>query len=153
MESLSQCHCDFVQSTDLVSLSLFSPIIRFFSKHPDAASLLGVECEGEEFLKTDSFVPHAKKFIGLCDSFMDMLGPDAELMAKILEEEGRKHAKFGVKLEHYPTMGEALISGVKTLDKKFNDDTELCWKKVYCGVTNDLGKANTFEKSGRRHTM
>merc|ERR1712137_931585 len=117
-------------------------------------SLLGVDCEGEEFVKTDSFVPQAKKFIGLCDSFIDMLGPDAELMAKILEAEGRKHEKLGIKLEHYSTMGEALISGVKTLDEKFNDETELCWKLVYCGVTNNLGKANTFdEKSGRRHTM
>ena len=141
-----------MQPTDLVFLSLIFNVIRFLSKHPDAASLFGVECEGE-IVKTDSIVPHAKKFVGICDSFMDMLGPDAELMSKILEEEGRKHAKFGLKLEHYPTMGEALIEGVKTLDKKFNDDTELCWKKVYCGVTNDLGKANIFEKSGRRHTM
>merc|ERR1712137_168324 len=81
---------------------------KFFSKHPDATSLLGVDCEGEEFVKTDSFVPQAKKFIGLCDSFIDMLGPDAELMAKILEAEGRKHEKLGIKLEHYSTMGEAL---------------------------------------------
>lgn len=126
---------------------------KFFSRHPDATSLFGIEGEVDEFLKNGSFVPQAKKFVGNFDSFMDMLGPDTELISEILEEEGRKHANFGIKLEHYPSMGEALIEGVKTLDKKFNDDTELCWRKVYCGVTHDLGKAVMHEKAGRRHTM
>lgn len=127
---------------------------KFLSKHPEATSLFGIEGEGEELVKNTSFVPQAKKFVGFCDSFMDMLGPDAEMLTEILAEEGRKHARHGVKLEHYPSMGEALIEGVRTLDRKFNDDTELCWRKVYCGVTHDFAKAVIYEKAGRRrYTM
>eukprot|EP00531_Pseudo-nitzschia_arenysensis_P016442 CAMPEP_0116141698 /NCGR_PEP_ID=MMETSP0329-20121206/14517_1 /TAXON_ID=697910 /ORGANISM="Pseudo-nitzschia arenysensis, Strain B593" /LENGTH=162 /DNA_ID=CAMNT_0003636891 /DNA_START=70 /DNA_END=558 /DNA_ORIENTATION=- len=126
---------------------------KFFSKHPDATLLFGIESDEGEWMKNDSFVPEAKKFVGWCDSFVDMLGPNTEMVSEIFAEEGRKHAKCGVKLEHYPSMGEALIEGVRTLDKKFNDDTELCWRKVYNDVTHDMGKAAISERTGRRHTM
>jgi len=127
---------------------------KFFSKHPDATKIFGIEEEGEELVDTSaSFVPQATKFVGLCDNFIDMLGPDSDMLKDILAEEGRKHARRGVELYHYPAIGEALISGIRAMDVKFNDDTELCWRKVYCGVTHDLGKAVIYEKAGRRHTM
>jgi len=127
---------------------------KFFSRCPDAVSIYGYDqCEREEILKGDTFEKHAKKFVCFCDSFIDMLGPHADMLTDILEEEGIKHAKWGVKLDHYPSMGEALIEGVKSLDKKFNDDTELSWRKVYGGVSMNLGKSIMYHKAGRRYTL
>lgn len=125
---------------------------KFISIHPSATQELGLG-EEEEYVNSGSFKKHAKKFVGFCDSFMDMLGPDADMLSDILEEEGTKHAKYGIKVEHYPALGDALIEGVRTLDKKFNDDTELCWRQVYGGVTHDMSRANIYAKAGRRRTI
>jgi ABC-type lipoprotein release transport system permease subunit len=51
------------------------------------------------------------------------------------------------------SMGNALIEGIKTFDRKFNDDTELCWREVYSGVSHDLRRAVIYEKAGRRRTI
>jgi hemoglobin-like flavoprotein len=121
--------------------------------HPEATNIFGLDNEEEQCVTSGSYVKNAKKFVSYCDSFMDMLGPDSDMLTDILAEEGRKHANIGVKLEHYPSMGVALIEGVRTLDRKFNDDTELCWKKVYSGISHDMGKAGIYHRAGRRHTM
>merc|ERR1719379_338216 len=125
---------------------------KFFSMHPETANIFGIS-DPAEVSKNKTFVGSAKKFVNFCDSFLDMLGPDTDMLSDILEEEGRKHARMGIQLHHYGSMGNALIEGIKTFDRKFNDDTELCWREVYSGVSHDLRRAVIYEKAGRRRTI
>ena len=111
--------------------------------YPEAISIFGFKTQGEamEFRKSKSFDELTKNFVILFDSVIDMLGPNAEMLTEVLMDLGRTHNEKGVKLEHYPAMGTALIEALRALDKKFTPETELCWRQVYHGISLDMGKA------------
>ncbi len=45
---------------------------------------------------------------------------------------GKRHVGYGVKAEHYNTVGEALLYAIKTqLKDNFTSDVELAWRAVY----------------------
>lgn len=94
-----------------------------------------------EFSNSQTFQELSKNFVLMVDSVIDMLGPNADMLTEVLIEMGRTHNKRGVKLEHYPAMGIALIEALRKLDKNFTHETELCWRQVYLGVSSDMGKA------------
>jgi methyl-accepting chemotaxis protein len=69
---------------------------------------------------------------------MDMLSSALSLMEKpeelneTLEELGARHVGYGVRTEHYETVGEALLAMLSTvLGKDFTADTRRAWTELY----------------------
>jgi len=57
---------------------------------------------------------------------------DAEVLMPILRHLGQKHARLGVRDEHYATVGEALIETLRQgLGQGFGADNEAAWTRVY----------------------
>mmetsp|Transcript_6254 Transcript_6254/g.15477 ORF Transcript_6254/g.15477 Transcript_6254/m.15477 type:complete len:156 (+) Transcript_6254:121-588(+) len=121
----------------------FLVFTKFFSMYPETISIFGFKTQGEamKFCDSKSFQKLTKNFVVLFDSVIDMLGPNADMLTDVLMDLGRTHNEQGIKLEHYPAMGIALIDALRTLDKKFTPETELCWRQVYLGISLDMGKA------------
>ena len=76
----------------------------------------------------------------MLDKALNLLGPDAELLAEIMSELGRKHAQFGVDDEAYYTiMGESLFLALgELLGKGFTPQTEEAWTIVYGELTRGM---------------
>jgi len=94
-----------------------------------------------EFSNSQTFQELSKNFVLMVDSVIDMLGPNADMLSEVLIDMGRTHNQRGVRLEHYPAFGIALIEAFRKLDKHFTRETELCWRHVYLGVSSDMGKS------------
>ena len=69
---------------------------------------------------------------------MDMLSTALSLLEKpealndTLEDLGARHVGYGVKTEHYETVGEALLAMLSTvLGKEFTADTRKAWMDLY----------------------
>lgn len=114
---------------------------KFFSIQPEAVSVFSIKGDVAECVKSGAFLSHAKKFVEMFDSAVDMLGPNIEILTEILTELGQKHVKYGVKLEYYPAMGIALIDAVRRIDKQFTKATEIAWREVYNSISLDMSKA------------
>merc|ERR1711933_430626 len=119
----------------------FLVFTKFFSMHPEAVSIFGLKGESMELRNSQTFQTLSKNFVLMVDSVIDMLGPNADMLSEVLIDLGRTHNRKGVKLEHYPAMGIALIEALRILDKNFTQETELCWRQVYLGVSLDMGKS------------
>lgn len=57
---------------------------------------------------------------------------DMDTLITALRDLGAKHVAYGVKYEHFPVVGEALIFTLeKALGKEFTPDVKEAWKGVY----------------------
>jgi len=71
----------------------------------------------QNIYKSDAFKNHAYQVIGAIDMAVKSLG-DLEILMPKLKNLGRMHVKKGVKVEHYPVIGDALITTMKVGLKK-----------------------------------
>ena len=63
---------------------------------------------------------------------------DLDILVPILESLGKRHVGYGVKPEHYQTVGAALIKTLQQgLGQEFTDETKHAWTVVY-GVMADV---------------
>lgn len=84
---------------------------------------------------------HAKAFGGLFDSVFQMLGPDTEFMAEILEQVGKRHKAMGVNPSFFPFMGQALIYSLeKSLGQELTKEQRNAWEDVYDAISNEIVK-------------
>ena len=77
----------------------------------------------------------------MLDSAVDMLGPNLDMLTDILSELGQKHIKYGVKPEHFPAMGIALVEALRKVDEEFSKDIEISWREVYSAISLDMIRA------------
>ena len=81
--------------------------------------------------KSEAFKAHALKAmstVGVAVAGLD----DLETLIPILKRLGESHVKHGVKPEHYPVVGEALIMTLKAgMKKSWNDELEKAWGAIY----------------------
>lgn len=57
---------------------------------------------------------------------------DLESLMPKLKNLGRIHAKKGVKVEHYPVVGDALITTMRVgLKKSWTPEIEKAWESIY----------------------
>lgn len=81
--------------------------------------------------QSDSFKAHALKAISAVDMAVKSLDDLESLMPK-LKNLGRIHAKKGVKVEHYPVVGDALITTMRVgLKKSWTPEIEKAWESIY----------------------
>lgn len=64
---------------------------------------------------------------------------DLEKLVPVLTALGKRHVSYGVKKEHYPIIGQALIETLKTgLKDSWNDQLEKAWGDVYTIVKDTM---------------
>jgi len=67
--------------------------------------------------------------------------PEAVLPA--VQELGRRHVDYGVKPEHYQTVGAALIWALsQQLGEQWNDEVQAAWVAAYTLVANVMVEAS-----------
>ena len=79
--------------------------------------------------------------IEMMDKALSLLGPDAELLAEVMGELGKKHVHLGVLDEtYYPVMGEALFHSLCELlgEEKFNPKVREAWERVYGALSGAM---------------
>jgi serine/threonine protein kinase/hemoglobin-like flavoprotein/class 3 adenylate cyclase len=65
-----------------------------------------------------------------------------EELKPVLEDLGRRHARYGVRIEHYSPVEECLLHTVKTmLGDEFNLDVQLAWTQIYNFVAQTMIEA------------
>jgi hemoglobin-like flavoprotein len=80
--------------------------------------------------KTDIEV-QAAKLMDMLASALSLLEKSDELV-EVLEELGARHVAYGVKNEHYATVGVALLSMLSTvLGREFDPQTRQAWTALY----------------------
>jgi len=63
-----------------------------------------------------------------------------------IEQLGRRHAMYGVKVEHYPMVGQALLETFEQfLRDKWTSQVEATWSEAYAIITDHMRRA------GERH--
>ena len=98
----------------------------------------------QNIYKSEAFKNHAYKVIGAVDMAVKSLGDLETLMPK-LKNLGRVHAKKGVKVEHYPVIGDALITTMKVgLKKQWTPEIQKAWEAIY-QIIQDTMIADHYE--------
>lgn len=106
------------------------------------------ECNSEAMQQSKLFVQHASNMINMLDRALNMLGPDAELLAEILSDLGRKHARLGVQECYFPYMGEALLAMLReVLCDRFTPSIERAWRVVYRALSINMVQSMNTEKA------
>ena len=102
---------------------------------------MDVSCENLK--KSRRFTTHAVFMIEMLDRSLGLLGPDAELLAEIMVELGKKHVVMGITdASYYTVMGESLFLALRELiGKGFTQEVEDSWTIVY----GELSDAMTRE--------
>lgn len=75
----------------------------------------------------------------MLDASVNMLGPDLEPLTEALETLGAIHLAYGVLPEHYPVVGEALLSTLEVaLGDAWNDQVQIGWAGIYAFVSTAM---------------
>jgi len=82
-------------------------------------------------LFSDDFDAQKEKLMLMLEAAIEMLD-ETEKLIPFLEESGRRHALYGVREEHYETVGEAFLASLREMNgTDFNAETEASWKTLY----------------------
>ncbi|XUM21425.1 globin family protein [Bradyrhizobium oligotrophicum S58] len=93
---------------------------RIFELAPECRPMFPADMD---LLKRD-FIATLAVLVGSLDQMTGLLSSTDIL--------GRNHARYGVRPEHYPVVGEALLwTLAKGLGPHWNDEVERAWRKVY----------------------
>ena len=77
----------------------------------------------------------------MLDVAVNMLGPDLEPVSIALEELGARHVKYGVIEDHYPIVGEALLTTLESaLGDSWTPTVQEGWTFIYTFVSNTMIK-------------
>jgi nitric oxide dioxygenase len=107
-----------------------------------------------ELYESQQFLRHARGAVKMLDSALGMLrGPDLETLQEALRGLGERHVEYGVLPEHYPIVGEALLSTLEMVlgDKLWNDKVKSGWAGIYDIVSSSMveGANGLIEKENR----
>lgn len=113
---------------------------RLFKIQPEAKSVFGFE-KGEDHGMAQTSI-HARALADLFDSVFQMLGPDDEFMAEILEQVGKRHKSRGVSPSLFPFMGQALVATLEEyVGRKLTHEENIAWDNVYEALSDEILKA------------
>lgn len=148
-------HPNYRVSSLLASTNNHTTIMtdRIFEIAPSATALFEFVIKNkdgkvaEESFKNKRFQVHARRVIGTVDLAVDLLEKnDLETLVPALKALGVKHARYGVKDEHFPIVGEALLDtlGKALGEDGFSAEVKEAWVGVY-GVIADNMSAGLHE--------
>lgn len=133
----------------VVGVQLFQ---KLFILEPEVQLVFGIpkslDPRSDEILQNQRFVKHAQYFIEMIDRALGMLGPDIELLTEILSDLGKKHVKYGVKPEYFPSMGRALLETIadNLHEDQFTEDIRADWLEIYTALSYDMIRARKLVK-------
>lgn len=80
----------------------------------------------------------AEKLMDMLASALSLLEKEEEL-TQVLEDLGARHVAYGVRPEHYATVGEALLEMLSSvLGADFDPRTRLAWMDLYRYITDTM---------------
>ena len=80
----------------------------------------------------------AQKLLEMLAAALSLLERPGEL-ASTLEDLGARHVGYGVKTEHYATVGTALLAMLESvLTKEFTPETRLAWTDLYALIAGNM---------------
>ena len=102
----------------------------------------------KQLRKSRRFVAHAKYMIEMLDKALNLLGPDAELLAEIMSDLGKKHVQLGIEDEsYYSIMGDSLFLALsEILGSRFTPKVEASWVIVYGELSRAMSQELGNEK-------
>jgi hemoglobin-like flavoprotein len=100
---------------------------RLFEIAPEVRSLFRGDIGGQ-----------GMKFMTTLGLILDDID-DPEALEPYLKQLAEGHAAYGVKPEHYPPMGRALIQTMReTLGDRFSKDAEAAWEVAYDHIAKEM---------------
>lgn len=113
--------------SDVVGLNFYQ---RLFDLDPSVRPLFQHDIQAQ-----------SKKLMATLKMVVDGLEHNSELTASI-RSLGRRHIQYGVKEQHYDTVGEALLWALeKTLGPHFTPESYKAWKTVYIWMATTMKEA------------
>lgn len=97
-------------------------------------------------------VEQGRKLMQMLGAAIGMLDRPQELIS-VLESLGRRHAGYGVRDEHYDTVGEALLWTLERgLGPVFTPDVKAAWTALYAVVATTMKNAAKLPSEERELT-
>ena len=92
----------------------------------------------------------AKKLMDMLAAALSLLERPAEL-AGVLEESGARHAGYGVRTEHYPTVRRALLDMLtEVVGPGFTPETRQAWNALYDFIEAAMLRGAAVGPAGQR---
>ena len=112
---------------------------RLFEIQPRAKQVFGFDKgEGDGQARADV---HARAFVGVFDSVLQMLGPDQEFFEEMLKQIGKRHKAMGVNASFVLFMGHALIDSMEEfMVRKLTDQEREAWEHVFDVISGEIIK-------------
>jgi len=116
---------------------------HLFESCPQIKVLFGfsndIDVNSDAVWKSKLFLMHAKHTTEMIEKFLDMMGPDIELLTGVLQDLEERYAKYEVTTDMYPILGEALIFALeKQLGKRFTPRLKKVWRDVYSELIHEM---------------
>ena len=96
---------------------------------------------GHPLLRMGALV-HGLNFIKMIDAVLGLLGPDTELLAMLLAEQGARHTRAGVKPSHIRLLGEACRGVLSKLvpEQQWTSEVDSAWRDVFDELSSEMVK-------------
>jgi serine/threonine protein kinase/pimeloyl-ACP methyl ester carboxylesterase/hemoglobin-like flavoprotein len=107
---------------------------RLFAEHPALRSLFPAEMAAQR----------RKLFGALVTVVGNLQRP--ERLVPLLEDLGRRHAVYGVKLEHFDALGAALLGAIGDLDDLLDESTHAAWGRAYAHIAQAMQRGLAAER-------
>jgi len=92
---------------------------------------------------------HAVRMLEMLDAAFTMLGPDTDTLEEVLRDLGGRHLRYGVRPQHFPYLGQALVHALRTaIPEQWNDSVEAAWMEVYEELSGEI-MHSMLEEMGR----
>lgn len=120
---------------------------RVFSKAPEALKMFSFR-DNDNMFESESFKKHARGVVMTVGRAVAGLRDINSILPSIMEL-GARHNKYGVKPEHYPIIGEALLDTIEQgTGDKFTPAVRKAWETTYNMIADAmmLGQAKEAEK-------
>jgi|SRR3954447_10547876 len=100
---------------------------RLFDLNPDLRHLFHIDIREQ-----------SRKLLSMLSTIIDSL-ETLDTIRPELRELGRKHVGYGVRREHYATLGSALLWALaQALDSEFSPDVRMAWTQVIEGISTAM---------------
>jgi hemoglobin-like flavoprotein len=120
-------------------------LLELFQLDPSIKLVFGFQPKhdvGKSPLLRMGALVHGVNIVKMIDSLMSLLGPDTELLAILLAEQGERHARMGVKSTHVPLLGKACKNVICTLvpENHWTDEIDAAWTVIFNEVSSEMIK-------------
>ena len=118
-------------------------LLELFQLDPSIKLVFGFQLKqdvGKSPLLRMGALVHGVSIVKMIDSLLGLLGPDTELLAILLAEQGERHARMGVKTTHVCLLGQACKKVISALvpEKDWTADVDTAWTDVFNEVSSEM---------------